>query len=197
ELVTQPAGSLTALLGQGRALVHPTLLQKLGLAVGDRMRIGEGEFTISGIILQEPDRGVGVFSLGPRVMIASEDLERTHLVRPGSRIRHRMLFRLPAGASAPAFRENLAERLSDASVRIITYAQAQPGVRRFWDQLTMYLGLTGLVALMVGGIGVAVSVRAFVRGKLATIAVLRSLGAGWRQILAAYLLQTAALGVGG
>ncbi|HEX6775537.1 MAG TPA: FtsX-like permease family protein, partial [Methylomirabilota bacterium] len=70
-------------------------------------------------------------------------------------------------------------------------------VRRFWHQLTVYLGLTGLVALMVGGIGVATSVRAFVRGKFETIAVLKCLGAGWRQVLAAYLLQTVLLGLGG
>jgi putative ABC transport system permease protein len=197
ELKTEPAGPLAALVGQRRALVHPSLLQKLGLSVGDRMRIGEGDFTIGGVILQEPDRAVGVFSLGPRVMIAPEDLERTHLVRPGSRIRHRTLFRLPAGTSAEAFKVRLAEKLPDPSVRIITYAQAQPGVRRFWDQLTVYLGLTGLVALMVGGIGVATSVRTFVRGKLDTIAVLKSLGAGWKQILAAYLLQTVLLGFAG
>jgi putative ABC transport system permease protein len=61
----------------------------------------------------------------------------------------------------------------------------------------MYLGLTGLVALMVGGIGVAVSVNAFVRQKLAAIAILKALGAGWRPLLAAYLLQTALLGLGG
>jgi putative ABC transport system permease protein len=50
---------------------------------------------------------------------------------------------------------------------------------------------------MVGGIGVATSVRAFVRGKFETIAVLKCLGAGWRQVLAAYLLQTVLLGLGG
>src|SRR5260370_17501433 len=50
---------------------------------------------------------------------------------------------------------------------------------------------------MVGGIGVATSVRAFVRGKLDTIAVLKCLGVGWRQMLAAYLLQTVLLGLGG
>ena len=61
----------------------------------------------------------------------------------------------------------------------------------------MYLGLTGLVALMVGGIGVAVSVRAFVRQKLATIAILKCLGATSRQVLAIYLLQTTLLGLGG
>jgi len=197
ELVTEPAAQLGSLVGEGRALVHPSLLQKLGAAVGDRMKIGEADFLISGVIRQEPDRSVGVFSLGPRVMISPEDLPATKLVRPGSRVRHRVLFRLPAGTSADAFRDALAARLPDTNVRVTTYAQAQPGVRRFWDQLTVYLGLTGLVALMVGGIGVATSVRAFVRGKLDTIAVLKCLGAGWRQVLAAYLLQTVLLGLGG
>ncbi len=197
DLVTEPAAPLASLIGGGRALVHESLLTRLGLRVGDRLRIGEGDFTVSGVIRQEPDRAVGVFSLGPRVLIDARDLEGTHLVRPGSRVRHRLLFRLPAGAPAEAFKDALAARLPDPSVRVTTYTQAQPGVRRFWRQLTVYLGLTGLVALMVGGIGVATSVRTFVHGKLETIAVLKCLGVGWRAILAAYLLQTMLLGLGG
>jgi len=197
RLVTDPDRPLSALVGGGRALVHDTLLARLGLEVGGRVRIGETDFTISGVISEEPDRAVGVFSLGPRVLIAGEDLDATGLVRPGSRLRYRTLFRLPEGWDAGPFKEALAARLPDGAVRIATYAQAQPGLRRFWDQLTMYLGLTGLVALMVGGIGVAVSVRAFVRSKLATIAVLKCLGAGWRQVLAVYLFQTLFLGLGG
>src|SRR5713101_5928430 len=197
DLVTEPAAPLGTLVGKGRVLVHPSLLQKLGASVGDRLKIGEADFVISGVIRQEPDRSVGIFSLGPRVMIAPEDLPGTRLVRPGSRVRHRVLFRLPTGVSAEVFKDALAARLSDSTVRVTTYSQAQPGVRRFWNQLTVYLGLTGLVALMVGGIGVATSVRAFVRGKLDTIAVLKCLGVGWRQMLAAYLLQTVLLGLGG
>src|SRR5437773_280195 len=197
ELVTEPALPLNTLVGKGRALVHPSLLQKLGASVGERLKIGEADFVVSGVIRQEPDRSVGIFSLGPRVMIAPEDLPGTRLVRPGSRVRHRMLFRLPTGMSAEGFKDTLAARLSDSTVRVTTYSQAQPGVRRFWNQLTVYLGLTGLVALMVGGIGVATSVRAFVHGKLDTIAVLKCLGAGRRQVLAAYLLQTVLLGLCG
>src|SRR5262249_45141128 len=199
RLVADPDRPLDQLVGGGRALVQASLLARLGLAVGGPLRIGDSDFAISGVLVQEPDRAVGVFSLGPRVLIAAEDLDPTGLARAGSRVRNRTLFRLPEGRSADLVVNALTRQLpaEAGAVRITTYAQAQPGLRRFWDQLTMYLGLTGLVALMVGGIGVAVSVRAFVRGKLATIAVLRSLGAGWRQILAAYLLQTAALGVGG
>jgi len=197
DLLTAPAAPLDALIGSGRALVHESLLTRLGLRVGDHLRIGEGDFTVSGVIRQEPDRAVGVFSLGPRVLIDARDLDGTHLIRQGSRVRHRLLFRLPTGSRAEAFKDALAARLTDTSARVTTYTQAQPGVRRFWNQLTVYLGLTGLVALMVGGIGVATSVRAFVRGKLETIAVLKCLGADWRQVLAAYLLQTVLLGLGG
>jgi putative ABC transport system permease protein len=195
-LVTEPPRPLAALIGQGRALVHESFLARLGLRVGDRFRVGDAELTVAGLVLKEPDRAVGVFSLGPRVLVAAEDLDRTGLVRPGSRVRHRTLLRLPETADAAALRDRLAEALP-AVQRVSTYAQAQPGLRRFWDQLTMYLGLTGLVALMVGGIGVAVSVNAFVRRKLASIAILKALGAGWRPLLAAYLLQTALLGLGG
>jgi putative ABC transport system permease protein len=194
-LVTDPDRPLAALIGDGRALVHDSLLARLGLRVGDRFRVGQVELTVAGVIVKEPDRAVGVFSLGPRVMIAAADLDRTGLVRPGSRVRYRTLFRLPEGADADRFRDRLARSLP-AAQRVTTYAQAQPGLRRFWDQLTMYLGLTGLVALMVGGIGVAVSVGAFVKEKLATIAIMKAIGAGSRPLLAAYLLQTALLSLG-
>jgi putative ABC transport system permease protein len=196
-LVTEPARPLPELLGGGRVLVHEALLARLGLAVGDRLQLGERELAIAGRVLAEPDRSTGVFSLGPRVLMAAEDLEGTALVQPGSRVRHRTLLRLPPDADPQLVRDRLALELPDPGLRISTFRQAQPGLRRFWDQLGTYLGLTGLVALLVGGIGVGVSVTAFVRGKLATIAVLKALGATWRQILACYLAQTAALGLAG
>ncbi len=197
RLATDPDRPLSSLVGQGRALVHDSLLTRLGLTVGDHLRIGDLDFRISGVITEEPDRSAGIFSLGPRVLIAGGDLDDTGLVRPGSRVRYRTLLRLPEGRDAEAFRDALAEKLPDPALRLITYAQAQPGLRRFWAQLTMYLGLTGLVALMVGGIGVAVSVHAFVREKRSTIAILKCLGAGWRDVFAIYLAETVLLGLGG
>lgn len=195
--VTDPAAPLASLVGAGRALVHESLLHRLGLAVGDHLRIGDADLAIAGRILQEPDRGTGVFQLGPRVLISADDLARTGLVQRGSRVRYRTLLRLPEDVDARAERDRVAAELTDPGLRVTTYREAQPGLRRFWDQLTTYLGLTGLVALLVGGIGVGTSVGAFVRGKLATIAVLKCLGAPWRRVLSVYLVQTAALGVAG
>jgi putative ABC transport system permease protein len=197
RLETVPAAALADLIGGGRALVQEAVLTRLGLAVGDSLRVGDADLRIAGIIKSEPDRAVGFFSLGPRVLVADSDLLATGLVRPGSRVRHRALLRLPEGADVEATRDALAARLTDGGLRVTTYRQAQPGLRRFWDQLTTYLGLTGLVALLVGGIGVAVSVRALLRRRIATIATLKCLGAPWPRIFAAYLLQTVGLGLVG
>lgn len=193
---TEPDRSLEDLLGRHRALVEESFLVRLGLRPGDPFHLGHAEFVVSGVIRDEPDRALGVFTLGPRVMIAGSDLEGTGLLQPGSRVRHRTLLRLPEGADAEAIREELAGRLG-ASARVTTYTQAQPGLRRMWDQLTSYLGLTGLVALLVGGIGVGAGVRAFLAEKVMTIAVLKCLGARWRIILGIYVLQTAGLGLAG
>ena len=51
-------------------------------------------------------------------MIAPEDLPGTKLVRPGSRVRHRVLFRLPAGTERRPVSDALAARLPDTAVRI-------------------------------------------------------------------------------
>ena len=197
RLETVPAAPLPDLIGKGRALVQEAVLSRLGLDVGDVLRIGGADFRVAGTIASEPDRAVGFFTLGPRVLIAESDLAATGLVQLGSRIRHRALIRTTPAADVEALRDALAARLGDPGLRVAGYRQAQPGLRRFWDQLTTYLGLTGLVALLVGGIGVAVSVRALLRRRLATIATLKCLGAPWRRIFLAYLLQTAALGLAG
>ncbi len=181
-------------IARGGALVEEALLSRLGLRVGDEVLVGLGRFTIRGTIQREPDRPAGI-TLGPRVMIDGRELERTGLVQLGSRVRHRTLVRLPDSVSPRAARNAIATDVSDPAVRVTTFDESQAGLRRFFVQLTSYLGLVGLVSLLVGGIGVASSVRTFVRRQMVTIAVLKCLGATTRVLLATYLLQTQALGI--
>ena len=64
-------------------------------------------------------------------------------------------------------------------------------------RLTGYLGLVALIALLLGGIGVASAVVVFIRQRLDTIAVLRCLGATAGQVFRVYALEAAAMGLGG
>jgi len=194
KLRADPEDALATLFAGAHALAEETLLIRLDLKVGDTLKIGHAEFRITGVLKKEPDRAAGAFSFGPRVLISRQGLETTGLVQPGSRVTHRHLLKLPDGLSSKAVQAELAATFPDKTVRVSTYQDAQPMLRRFLRQLTMYLGLVGLIALMVGGIGVASSVRAFMKEKLETIAVLKAIGAGSSAILRVYLTQTFLLG---
>jgi putative ABC transport system permease protein len=192
RLDASPAESLPALLAGGGALVHRDLLERLGVRPGAVLLLGAARVTVRGVVEREPD-APGGFALGPRVLVAAETLEATGLVRPGSRVRYRTLVRLPGDVAARDARERVARDVTDVAVRVTAFNEAQPGLRRFFSQVTTYLGLVGLVSLLVGGVGVASAVATFVRRQRPTIAILKCLGAGSRVLLATYVLQTQAI----
>jgi putative ABC transport system permease protein len=195
ELRTAPAGAMAALGGGDSALVQRELLDRLGARVGDRIAVGDALLTIAGVVEREPDRSASLISLGPRVMIGAGAVQATGLVRFGSRVRYRTLVRLPETVAPKEAREELARALADPGVRVSSFDEAQPGLRRFFSQLTTYLGLVGLASLLVGGIGVASSVSTFLRRQLSTIAILKALGAPSRTLVATYTVQTMTLGL--
>ena len=192
-LATTPAAPLAALLEGDGAVVQREVLDRLGLAVGDRLVIGAVSLTVRGVVEAEPDRAASLVRLGPRVFLSPAALERAGLVTFGSRVRYRALVRLPESLAAGPTRAALARDIADPGVRVAAYDEAQPGLRRFFTQLTIYLGLVGLASLLVGGIGVAAAVSAFVSRQVPTIAALKALGAETRTLVATYLIQTQAV----
>ena len=78
QLTAEPPQSIAQALqqrdGVWGALAEPALLRKLGLSVGEQIRIGAGEFRIAGSIQAEPDQVASVFNYGPRLMIAWDAL---------------------------------------------------------------------------------------------------------------------------
>jgi len=179
------------------AVVQESLLIRMKLAVGDRLKIGQSLFIITGIVRTEPDRTANAFSLGPRVLISQEGLRAALLIQPGSRVRERYLVKIPASMPPEPLMYELRGRLASESARVSGYRDAQPQLKQFLEQLTRYLGLIGLTALFVGGLGVATSIHAFVREKLNTIAILKTAGADSATVIGTYLLQALLLGLAG
>lgn len=176
------------------ALVQESLLIRMGLLVGDQLKIGQAMFLITGIVQTEPDRMANAFSLGPRVMISQEGLRAAGLIKPGSRVRERYLVKIPPGKAVEPLLSELRSRLAADSVRVSSYRAAQPQLRQFLDQLSRYLGLIGLTALFIGGLGVGTSIHAFLRDKLRTIAILKAVGADSATVVSTYVVQAIFLG---
>ena len=201
NLKLAPERPLAELLAGGGAVVGPELLTRLSLRVGDPIAIGGKLFTLRGTVLAEPDRLGNAFALGPRLFLSGESLRSTGLIALGSRVTHRLLVKLPEGTTAVGVEEfgvRLRNALADpAFYRIETAAEGQPEMRRGVDRTERFLGLVALLSLVVGGVGVAQTVRAWLASRLDSIAVFKALGARPREILAIYLGQTVLLATAG
>jgi putative ABC transport system permease protein len=173
-------------------LADPLVLDRLGLKPGDLARLGTATLRVSGALTEEPDRVATPSIFGPRVLISQAALAETGLIAPGTMARYALRATLLPSV-APFIPAELRKTFSDEGWRIRDPTQAAPQVTRFLDQTSLFLTLVGLTSLLVGGIGVANGVGAWLDTRGRTIATLRCLGASARLVLAMSLIQVMAL----
>ena len=194
EILTEPAGEWARLQSGRYALVDPSLLLAVDGHIGDTLALGFARFIVIGTLKSVPG-DVGVSSaIGPRVYIPARYVDETSLLLFGSRSEHETLIKLPPSLPPQRFLFKLKPRLDSAQVRARTVAETEFNLTQAIDQLRDFLSVIGLVALLLGGIGVASGVNAFVMRKIDTVAILRCLGATSRQVLAIYLIQAVVMG---
>jgi putative ABC transport system permease protein len=197
EIGTAPAGAW-ATLGTGPdAVVDSSLLVALNARVGDTLSLGLGKFVIRGAIVSVPGEVAVAAAVGPRVYMPARYLPETGLLVFGSRADYEVLIKLPATLTTGQFQGRYGPLLSRNRVRVHTVAQNEYNLSEAIDQLRNFLGVVGLVALLLGGIGVASGVHAFVMRKIDTVAVLRCLGATSGQVVVIYVMQAAVMGLVG
>jgi len=195
EVETQPAGRFADLHDEARSvtIVDPSLLIQLDTEIGGILAIGEVDFEIVGTIKKAPGSVGMQTQIAPRVLIPAHRLADTELIRPGSLVEYIVYLNMDAGRLRPWLKANR-PRLEGAHFRVQTVAGYREELNRSFTVMTRYLGLVGLAALALGGVGVAAGIRVFVREKLESVALLRSLGAGSREIFVIYGVLALSLG---
>ncbi|HEU4996029.1 MAG TPA: FtsX-like permease family protein [Gemmatimonadaceae bacterium] len=199
EITTEPAGAWARLQSGRHAIVDPSLLVSLDAQLGDTLMLGTARFVILATLRSVPgDLGVSA-AIGPRIYIPDAYLGETGLLVFGSRAEYETLLKMPPSLSPARFAGRFNVRFSTDTprVRLRTVAENEFNLTQSIDQLGDFLGIVGLVALLLGGIGVASGVHAFVMRKIDTVAVLRCLGATSGQVLFIYVLQALAMGLVG
>ncbi|HEY5022026.1 MAG TPA: ABC transporter permease, partial [Gemmatimonadaceae bacterium] len=197
NIVTEPAGRWPMLQQGAYAIVDPSLLTSLNANVGDTLRLGFGTFTIVATIKDVPAAAGIAEMLGPRIFIPARYVAETQLLVFGSTADRSVLAKLPPNVDPDKFIKPLRKRIEDQQVRVRTVTQTEMQTSDAIENLSNFIAIVGLVALLLGGIGVASGVRAFVARKIDTVAVLRCLGASSGQVLAIYVVQAAAMGLAG
>jgi putative ABC transport system permease protein len=200
EVGLDPAIPLARALATGDrpgAVMDRVLVDRLGLEVGDTFRLGTQAFELRAVLVSEPDGAAGGFGLGPRTIVTRAGLEGSGLLAPGTLYDSQYRLVLPDGADLGARAAEARARFEETGMRWRDRRNGAPGVQQFVDRIGAFLVLVGLAGLAVGGVGVSAAVRAYLEGKVETIAILKTLGAEGGTIFTAYFAQVALLTLAG
>jgi putative ABC transport system permease protein len=181
----------------GSAWVDASLLDSLGLKVGDQLLLGNSNLKIERIIVIEPDRGAGFMNFAPRVMLQTDALAATGLVQPASRITYRTAM-VGENAAVKAYTQWATDNIKQADVRglrIESLEGGRPEMRQTLDRAEKFLNLVALLAALLSAVAVAIAARGFAARHLDDCAMLRVLGTSQRTIALAYTFEFAVVGL--
>jgi putative ABC transport system permease protein len=195
SLQTEPASAGASFRTHQAALVEKTLMDRFGAKPGDTIRLGELGFRIEGALLSAPGQTGMTAAIAPTVYIPMRHLAQTGLDQKGSRISQSRFIKFDRPTDVPAIVKALEPRFEKELLDVDTVESQKEKTARSFGDLTRFLSLVGFIALLLGCIGVASAVHILIRERIATIAVLRCLGATARQAFLIQLIQVSAVGV--
>lgn len=177
-----------AIPAPGNVWVDSSLLPMLNVQMGDRISLGESQFTVTKVVVHEPDGSQGFVGMaGPRVMMNREDLAATQVVQPGSRMTYRWLVAGEQNALTD-FRDWITPQLDD-HYRLVTLAESQRNISGALNRGKSFLMLSGMVGVLLAGVAIAMAAQQFARVQQDSVALLKSLGQTTYEVRINYLAQ--------
>lgn len=178
---------------QGSVWIESRLFPLLDVAVGDEVQVGRESFTVSKVIVSEPDRGDGFSLFGARLMMNYADLPATEVIQPGSRVSYRWLLAGPA--------ELLEEALEwvrpqfQPGQKEVTLELAQRGLSSSLERGKTFLLVAAAMAVLLAGVAIAIAAQRFYRRHIEQVALLKSLGVRRGRIRRLYVMQLLLLAI--
>ncbi len=179
----------------GQIYVDGQLLTLLNVQVGDTVEVGAAEFRIAGLVLDEPGRAGAVFGLAPRVYMRLDEVAKTEVVQPGSRVKWSYLYAGEPDAIA-AFVKDSKPKLT-SSQRLVGGREGSEAVSGAFARTSKFGSLASLVSLLMATLAVALAARRYALRHFDQAALMRCFGMASAELRSFYALQLLLLGVVG
>ncbi len=165
----------------GEAWGDERLAGSLNFPPGTSLSLGRITVRSGPILTLEPDRGMNVFALAPRLLINFADLPATGLILPGSRVGYRL--HVAGDTDKVQAYESWAKARLGRGERLESLDNARPEIRNVTERAQRFLRLSALLAVILAAVAVALAAERYMRRHLDGCAVMRCMGARSGQLL--------------
>tara|TARA_B100000686_G_scaffold332340_1_gene396977 strand:+ start:3160 stop:5592 length:2433 start_codon:yes stop_codon:yes gene_type:complete len=170
----------------GTLWLDERLQNLLFLEYGDVLYLGDAQFIFTATIVYEPDRGSTNFAFAPKTIINIEDLAKTNIIQPGSRVEYNYLF--TGSEEEIAKIKTTLEKNKKKGDEIELLGEDTSSLGRATDRSENFFLLGGLIAVLLSACTVGISSQRFARRHVSYVAILKTLGMHLNQIRTLYLL---------
>jgi len=169
------------------------LFSLFNISQGDTVSIGDMDFTVTHELAQEPDAGFKLAELAPRVLMGFDEVKKTGVIQPGSRLTWRYYF-TGSESEISSFEEWLIPKLN-ASQKWQGIKEGRPAIEDALEKTETYLLLGGSLAVLLACIAVAMSSRQFALGQIDSVAIMKTLGVKGSRVIVYFTFQLLFLGL--
>lgn len=178
---------------RGSVWADGALLARLGAGVGDSLALGAADFEVGAVLTYRPDQGIGFASLAPSLLVNIADIPMSGLVTEGSRVGYALLVAGPE-AAVDDFYAAVENRLPE-DVRARNREDSSERAAAAADRAGRFLSLTAVISVLLSAVAIAMSARRFAHRRMDTVALMKSLGATQRFVIAGAALQLLLVGM--
>jgi putative ABC transport system permease protein len=194
-ILTSPVNAMLLLQTGKNALLDKSLMLQFNLVVGDSVKVGDYTYRVAGQVLSASGRSGFTANIAPAIYLGRSELDSVGLLQKGSRVEYNYYFRWADGVvNTGALKKRIKPRMEHEKMRVETVADRKSNTGDSFNNVTSFLNLVGFIALLLGCIGVASAVNIYIKDKMSTVAVLRTLGASGRQAFLIFLTQIVVMG---
>lgn len=169
-------GSWQALHTKPLAWVSRDLAWGLNAKVGDKLKIGEMEFVIDGIIIDDQFSSFKGFNLAPKIFISYQYIKQTDLIKFGSTATFSYAIKLPDTLDPKDIVKDLRKILPEKSIKIMGPEESSKQISRSLNILSDYLSLITLMTYLLSLVGLYYFTQHFLSKKIKVLSIYKAIG---------------------
>ena len=195
---TEPANAWARCLAGEGFVVDAVLQDTLALREGERLKLGELELPVLGVLRRPPPQVTLMGAVAPEMFFAYRLVPQAAIHEDNAGAFHRRWLLFPDGYDVENdFADKLKKPLRTEGLNIETVAQRKRTIEWVLNTVNSFLSLMAFIALVLGGLGVASAIHVHATERLPVVATLRCLGCTADRALAIYVIQGIWLGLAG